>query len=358
MKDIENIKNQVTLADKKYIDHIPDQFITEIKINNFILARTEEKQKTLHLKSKPYHLVIEPTNACNLGCPLCPTGLGAGTRSKGVMKMDQFKKIIDELDETTLEIYFQNWGESTLVTELPSMIEYASSKGIWTHLSTNFSRNYKQGYLETLISSGLALLHIDLDGLTQEVYEKYRKKGDLSLVLKNIKKVVEIKKQTGVEFPQIDVCMLAMSHNEHQFRDFERKAIELEVDHYMIDKIQVDPNDSSSKSWLPKNKKYIYRTYKGHDSDTQCHWPWSGMVVNWDGNVAPCCIVDSPKADFGNVYEKSIMEVWNNEYYISARAEFVDHNQIVKQTICNICKNKTHNKSLKRVKNTFAITLD
>ena len=82
------------------------------------------------------------------------------------------------------------------------------------------------------------------------------------------------------------------------------------------------------------------------------------MVINWDGNISPCCIVDSPRADFGNVYEKSIMEVWNNEYYISARAEFGDHNQIVKQTICNICKNKTHNKSLKRVKNTFAITLD
>jgi radical SAM protein with 4Fe4S-binding SPASM domain len=355
----ENLYNQaVSPADMQLIKHIPEQFINEIKIKNFILARAEEKQKKLYLKSKPYHLVVEPTNACNLGCPLCPTGIGAKTRSKGVMKMNSYKRIIDELGETALEIYFQNWGESTLVAELPLMIKHAASKGIYTHLSTNFSRKYKQGFLEDLIDSGLALLHIDLDGLTQEVYEKYRKKGDLQLVLKNINLAVDIKKKTGVSFPQIEVSMLAMKHNEHQFEDFKKMAIELEVDHYQIDKIQVDPNSNASKSWLPNNKEYIYDTYNGEDSNTQCRWPWSGMVINWDGSVSPCCIVDSPKADFGNVYEKSIMEIWNNDYYRSSRAEFGDQEQIVKQTICNICKNKTHNKKLKRVKDTFAITLD
>jgi MoaA/NifB/PqqE/SkfB family radical SAM enzyme len=294
MKIIDHIRSHVRSDDKKYINHIPDQFITETKISNFILARTEEKQKLIHLKSKPYHLVIEPTNACNLGCPLCPTGIGAKTRSKGVMKMNQYKNIIDELHETTMEIYFQNWGESTLVTELPLMIKYASSKGIWTHLSTNYSRNYKQGYLDDLVNSGLAFLHIDLDGLTQEVYEVYRKKGELSLVLKNIKESVEIKKRNSLQFPEIELSLLAMSHNEHQINDFYIMAKELKVDSYSVDKIQVDPNSNVSKSFLPKNKKYIYKSYVDNNHNLQCHWPWSGMVINWDGGVSPCCIVDSP----------------------------------------------------------------
>jgi radical SAM protein with 4Fe4S-binding SPASM domain len=358
MKDIDDLIKHIPPDDKQYIEHIPHQFINEVKLNNYILSRSEERGKKIHLKSKPYHLVVEPTNACNLGCPLCPTGRGVKTRAKGIMKLNRFKNIVDQIQDSAMEIFFQNWGESTLVSELPSMIEYASSKGIWTCLSTNFSRNYKQGFLESLIGSGLALLHIDLDGLTQDVYEKYRQKGDLSLVLKNTKQAVEIKQHTAVEFPQIEVSMLAMSHNEHQINDFEKMAIELGVDKYRIDKIQVDPNSGSSKSWLPKNKEYIYDSYDGYDSDSQCHWPWSGMVINWDGNISPCCIVDSPRADFGNVYGKGIMEIWNNDYYVSARAEFGNQKQIVKQTICNICKNKTHSSSLKRVKGTFAITLD
>jgi len=345
------------VGDNKYIDHISNQFITERKLENFLLAREEERSKATLLKSKPYHLVIEPTNTCNLGCPLCPTGLGEQTRAKGKMKINQFTKLIDEIYETTLEIYFQNWGESTLLAELPNMIEYTSSRGIWTNLSTNFSREYKKGYLKKLMGSGLALLHVDLDGVTQEVYEKYRMKGNLALVLKNIKKSVELKKQLGKEFPYIEVVMLAMRHNEHQFDEFEKLALDLGVDGYSIDKIQVDPNSNSSQHWLPENKEYIYPTYKGLKRNTQCHWPWSGMVINWDGNVAPCCIVDDPKADFGNVSEHGIMGVWNNDFYVSSRAEFGDKRQIKKQTICNICKNETHSSDLQRVGDTFAITL-
>jgi len=179
----------------------------------------------------------------------------------------------------------------------------------------------------------------------------------LQLVLNNINKAVELKKKMNVPFPKIEVSMLAMKHNEHQFDDFEEFAVELGVDHYQIDKIQVDPNSKASKSWLPTNKEFIYDTYEDGNSDSPCHWPWSGMVINWDGNISACCIVDSPKADFGNVYEKSVMEIWNNDFFVSSRAEFGNQKQIIKQTICNICKNKPHNIMLKRVEDTFAITL-
>ena len=111
------------------------------------------------------------------------------------------------------------------------------------------------------------------------------------------------------------------------------------------------------KKLLPEDKNYVYESYQGEKQINPCHWPWSGIVINWDGNVSPCCIVDSPQADFGNCFQTSIFEIWNNHNYQSARAEFVDHSLITNKTICNICKNQTHNKNLKRVENTFALTL-
>ena len=45
-----------------------------------------------------------------------------------------------------------------------------------------------------------------------------------------------------------------------------------------------------------------------------------------------------------------------NEYYISARSEFSKEKEITKSTICNTCKNDTHNPNLFRVGDTFSIT--
>ena len=357
MSDVAELKRKIIKqGDNDYIGLIPESFLSKVKLDNFLLAREEEKKKEIKLSSMPYHLVIEPTNVCNLACPLCPTGIGAKTRSKGVMSLNQFKEIIDKCHETTLKLFLQNWGESTLVHGLPEMIEYASSKGIWVHLSTNFSKNFQSGFIEKLVGCGLAMLHVDLDGTTQEVYEKYRIKGNMKLVLTNIRRAVNIKKELKVEYPTIEVSMLAMRHNEHQFDAFQQLAGNLGVDRYSIDRIQVNP--CTSTNWLPVNKKYIYPTYQDENRNMQCHWPWSGFVINWDGNVSACCIVDDPKADFGNILLSDITELWNNEYFVLSRAEFGDKNMNkVKITICNICKNNTHRKNLKRVGDSFAITL-
>jgi len=81
------------------------------------------------------------------------------------------------------------------------------------------------------------------------------------------------------------------------------------------------------------------------------------MVINYDGGVNPCCIIDDPNSDFSNLKSHSIREVWNNEEYISSRSEFGDKSQITKPTICNVCKNQTHSKRLNRVSKSFSIKL-
>ena len=68
--------------------------------------------------------------------------------------------------------------------------------------------------------------------------------------------------------------------------------------------IQLNPN--SAKEWLPNNKDYVYDTYLGERVTTPCHWPWSGLVINSDGGVSSCAIVDDQNADFG-MYLKMIL---------------------------------------------------
>ena len=338
------------------VQEVPEEFRTEKKYENFILAKQEEKEQKTILKSKPYHIDIEPTNLCNLQCPLCSTGVNADTRKKSILTFENFKKLVEQIKDTTLLFALQNWGEPTLVKDLPKIIRYTTDAGIFTRLSTNFSIDYTDEYFEEFMKSGLGRLVIDIDGTTQEVYEKYRVKGNLDLVLNNTKRAVKFKKENNLRYPIIQVRMLVMSHNEHQIEDFKKLSKELEVDEMELGNIQLNPN--SAKEWLPSNKDYVYNTYLGERVTTPCHWPWSGLVINSDGGVSSCAIVDDQNSDFGNVFENDIMEIWNNEYYQSARTTWSKGKKRSKTTICNICKNDTHNKQLLRVGNTFSLTLN
>ena len=204
------------------------------------------------------------------------------------------------------------------------------------------------------MKSGLGILVIDLDGTTQETYEKYRKNGNLHTVLENIKEVVKIKKDNSLKFPIIQTRMLVMKHNEHQINQFKKISNELNVDEMELGNIQMNPN--TAKKWLPKNQEFVYETYIKERKVTPCHWPWSGLTINWDGGVSPCCIVDDQNSDFGNIFDEGMKKLWNNNFYTSARSEFSKEKQISQFTICNMCKNDTHNPNLFRIGDTFSIT--
>lgn len=336
------------------IHDVPIEFRTQLKKENYDLAKKEENEKKIVLESMPYNVVIEPTNSCNLQCPLCSTGIGAQTRKKGILEFENFKKLIDELKDTILQLSLQNWGEATLVKDLPKMIKYASDNGIFTRLSTNFSVKYNDQFFKELMTSGLGILVIDLDGTDQITYEKYRKNGNLELVLENTRKAVKVKEENSLKFPIIQARMLVMKHNEHQIDQFRKISKKMNVDEIELGNIQVNPN--TAKHWLPSNQEFVYETYLKERKVTPCHWPWSGLTINWDGGVSPCCVIDDEKSDFGDIFEQGIKKLWNNEYYVSARSVFSKEKNNSKSTICDICKNDTHNPNLFRIGNTFSIT--
>jgi radical SAM protein with 4Fe4S-binding SPASM domain len=348
----------------RFINKFALNTLNIIKLKNFLIASIEEEFQLTKVSSLPYKFIIDPTNACNLGCPLCPTGLGVSERKKGILKFEKFKSIIDQVKKYAIEVHLYNWGEPTLNKNLILMLKYCEENNIWTRISSNLSIDYKEGYIEDLLKSGLDLLHVDVDGLDQEVYVKYRKKGNFDLVMKNIKKIKSIKNNLNLKKPIIELAMLAMSQNEHQHSKFLNMKEDLGVDIVKIDKIQHNPN--MDQKWLPKNKDLIYESYDGgkaksnsatKNDSKQCHWPWSGIVINYDGAVNPCCIIDDPNADFSNINDFNIQQIWNSEEYISARSEFNDKKDITKQTICNVCKNQTHSKRLSRLSTSFAIKL-
>src|SRR5688500_14922933 len=73
------------------------------KAANVLLVESERIRRETKLRGKPYYYFIDPCNVCNLRCPLCPTGNGDIDRPRGMMKLNDFKVILDKISPYAVE---------------------------------------------------------------------------------------------------------------------------------------------------------------------------------------------------------------------------------------------------------------
>ncbi len=296
---------------------------------------TVEAEKALgrtKLRGKPYIIFVDPINVCNLRCPLCPTGNGTLARERGAMRLDHYKHIIDEVAPWALEISLYNWGEPLLHPHIFEMVQYAHDRRLATNMSLNFNR-VKPSDIDSLINSGLDHLCLSIDGTTQEAYETYRVRGDLSTVLANTRALLARRAALGRRNPMVEWQFIVFKHNEHQLEEARRMAKEVGVDLLRFIPAGLPfnaPNKQDlARQWYSSDKKYRYWDPDAPDffddairKPGRCFYLYRSMAVNPGGGVAPCCIVDDARWDFGNLVDESLIELWNSDRYRSARAVF------------------------------------
>ena len=301
--------------------------------NSFLRHNTPAKLKNLcfiyyqfwkggtNIKGYPFEIIIDPTNICNLRCPLCVTGQHNNVRTHGMMAFEEFIRIIEDLKRWLYKVRFYSWGEPLLNEDIYRMISYANINNIGTELSTNFHQFSSQD-LEKLIDSGLELLIISFDGAKDETYQKYRIGGNFYRVIDNIKILLNEKTLKSIRFPIVEIQFLVMKHNEHEIKDIKKLAKELGVDRLRIAPITLNTRDPKQvNEWLPIDEKwsrYDYQTLedKIYRKRKRCEWLWRSVVINWDSTISPCCVFEGPHTDFGTLREK----LFQNIFYLGFNA--------------------------------------
>ena len=187
---------------------------------------------------KPISISVEPTTACNLQCPECPSGLRQFSRPTGRLKMDHFQPWIDQLAPHTAYLTFYFQGEPYLNPQFLEMVSYARQKGIYTSTSTN-AHFLDEKTAEQTVRSGLDRLIISIDGTTQEVYEQYRRAGQLDKVIEGTKQIVAARRRLKSKTPHLIFQFLVVKPNEHQIDEVYRLAKELGVDEVKLKTAQV-----------------------------------------------------------------------------------------------------------------------
>lgn len=289
----------------------------------------------------PMTISFEPTTACNLRCPECPSGLRSFTRATGNLKSDFFRSTIDELHERLLYLIFYFQGEPYINPEFLDMVAYAQQKGIYTITSTNGHFLHDENAKKTILS-GLDRLIISVDGTTQETYENYRVGGNLEAVLQGAKNVVYWKKALKSTTPHIIFQFLVVKPNEHQIEEIYALAKEIGVDEVKLKTAQVY-DYKNGNPLIPEQDKYS-RYAKTKDGTfrvknellNHCWKLWHACVITWDGMVVPCCFDKDATHKLGNIKEgTSFKKIWQGEAYDRFRKTLLQGRD--KIDICNNC---------------------
>lgn len=273
------------------------------------------------LRSPPKTFFIETTLGCNLRCPECAVGGGLIERSKGMMSYEQFRLIADKIRPYAKYVYLFIWGEPLLNPDIFKIIA-CTAEFAPCSISTN-GMVLTQENAEKLIASGVRDIIFSIDGVSQEVYEKYRVGGDVDKAFQSLALLCEINKRQGNRvniYPQFVV----FRHNQHEMDRFAKKCAEMGLSSTFKAPYIRKGYSCYQYSENPNYQRPHFRDINQlRMAMKNCSDPREVFTVLVDGSVVLCCNDHNGSTNFGNVFKQTVMDVWNSPSYLKCRTDII-----------------------------------
>ena len=271
----------------------------------------------------PLVIFIDPSNICNFKCVFCPTGddelLKSVNRPKGMMSLDLFKRIVDDLDKMVqkynskpAQISLFKDGEPLLNKNLPEMIKILAEKKFndTLEITTNASA-LTEDNAEKIIKAGLKKIRYSIYHLNDEGYMKVTSnKINFKKIHENVKNFWKIKKKLNSNI-HVTAKILNYDLSKEQEKFF-KESFGPYSDHTEIEYVHGWSN-SDLKDF--KEGKNLDKTFQGKEYIHKkiCSQPFSRMTILFNGDVTPCCVDWSHKLVSGNLNDYTLDEIWNKK---------------------------------------------
>ena len=266
---------------------------------------------------------IEPSSICNFRCVFCfetdKTFTDKKSGHMGTMKLELFKKIIDEIEGKVQFVTLASRGEPLVSKEINEMIKYTSGKFLNLKINTNASLLTEEK-IHAILSSNVKTMVFSADAADSDLYKKLRVNGSLEKTIANIKKFKEIHNKHYANNKIITRVSGVKFSKEQNFEEMKNLWGDL------VDQVAfVDYNP-----WENSYEK------KPNGLSTPCSDLWRRMFIWWDGKINPCDVDYKSKLSVGNVMNKKIDNLWNSDFYNNLRKKHLENKR---QSIspCNSC---------------------
>ena len=328
-----------------------------------ILERAKQEYGDRKPPLFPHYFIIEPTAVCNRACPFCTILV---TNRKGMMKWNDFKKLMEECGEFDVYgislyqlgepflwrgrghgadvvppefISTDNYSEPVEL-DISDMVNYARQVGGFKIV--NLSTNGDVSNLDCILGSELSDIIISIDGTTAEVYDANRpstRKNDSGAFQRTLDRThafLEKKAKLGEPRPFVRLQCINKENTANHIVDFIRYWIQVPG----VDDVFVKALDSM-RPWLGdkivSNDEDQIKALRLGAMPCQHIYAVGSMTV--DGSLNACC--HDAKTELttvgANIRNMSFSEWWNGEYMTVMRS---NHNEGKFHPTCTVCRER------------------
>lgn len=296
--------------------------------HQYLVRRISPTETYPDLLRFPRFFEIETVNTCNARCSMCT--IEEWSRHSPTMKDDLFEKIAAEIcanADQVRRVSLYKDGEPLLDKKMPRRIARLKSGGVkQVAISTNVSLlNEKRA--TDILEAGLDQIILSVDSLKKDVFERIRVKLVHEVVMENAQRFIELRNKIRPS-TQIWVRMIRQEENYDEWPAFEA-----------FWKPKLASNDRVNYHNL-HNWGSQLKGFKAVSDNLEAGRPcvalWSAMVIFADGRVPLCQVDYNNRFPSGNVKERSIAEVWNDQALTGYRRAHLDGRK-TDISICDGC---------------------
>jgi radical SAM protein with 4Fe4S-binding SPASM domain len=294
---------------------------------------------------------IEITNICNLQCSFCPKVL----RTKKIMDLELFSKIVREVAPLTQQIALHLMGDPMLHPKLKDFLNICGSNNLKVFLVTNGTL-LKEKHLLTLLHPTIRQVNFSLHSFSDNFPEK-----DFSDYLKGI---FEFTDQALNLRPDLYInyrLWNLKSINSQKNSNFEMlNAIRDKYNFSIPDEIYVKNKKSFKvvgRLYLHFDTEFVWPSLELPFLGTQgtCYGLRSHFGILVDGTVVPCCLDKEGLIPLGNINNSSLDQILSDEKAQNILKGFLVG--FLANPLCQRCQYKQRFKLPKTIKNDGHIVL-
>lgn len=259
----------------------------------------------------PSIFALETVLGCNLRCRECAVGAGIVERKHGMLSYADYVRIAERIAPYCSYLYLHLWGEPLLNPDIIPMVRHASTYA-QANISTNGNTMTAHGARE-LITSGVTDVIVSIDGVSQEVYGTYRRRGDVQKALDALEMLQRFNQALGAG---VNICpqFIVFAHNAHEMADFDAfcRGIGLSP---MFKAPYIRNGSGLRPSGIAAFERTFAETPEGRKKAMRaCQNPRDVMTILLDGSVVACCYDHNGLTHFGNIFESDVLDIWNSPH--------------------------------------------
>ena len=313
-------------------------------------------QFTKQLSRYPLNVMLETSAVCNIKCPMCPrTTDNRKKRKDGILTPDNYEKIMEQLKPHIMTLHYS--GEPMLNENLPLMCFLAKNKYEipYTKINTNgtlMKEDNKKKYTAMAVTKRKDGSKCETIVDTKNVVEAMLRSG-LDLITFSIECNEEIQKKLriGSSYKKVKENIIYTSRVLNALRKRGMTNTEICIQHLKGDDVTPIMLADSKRMWeeqygVPVKIASICTIGDQvgdfgsvREEKANCREVWTNMIINWNGDVTPCCVDHAFQIPFGNILKQPLEKVWTNKKISKLRKQHTMFNKLgTKKGMPKLCK--------------------